>query len=339
MATSNSPVHLVLSDEPFLLQRAEAELLRGIPQPGPSSLNTLVLDAAEAGTEVIGFLQTMAMLGGPRVAVIRRFEGARVDFLDALLNYLENPNPRAFLFMFGAKLPPPAPDRGGEGEAGEGTGKNRDRGKVISNKLSATGGFSRLDKRGEPPLEIIRKTAKAEGCSIRPEAASYLLSLIGDDLGMLVEETRKVALWMGGQGEIGLEAIQEVCAPVAELEGFELMLAIAQRNRGRALELTHRLFEQAGGDNAAHPLLGLLAWKMRQVLEVQQHFIRKTAVPPALERTRRELEPLRAALVARPLSAARIMRLLSEATRKFHRTTAGARPVFEMLVLELTTEV
>lgn len=320
------PIHILIGEEQLLVREAEDRLTREALGGAPTGFNFTAGSAGEGQPgELIGLARTQAMLSRRRVVVIRDLERADAELIEALLQYAEHPNPSTTLLLTGLKLPPPA---GG-----------KDRGRVLANQVKKIGEVRKFEAQDANPLRFVAEEARRQGCVISPAAAELLVALTGADLLRLRQEVAKLSAWVGGSGEINGADVDQLCALVTEARIWDLTDAIAARDVDAALGVLQRVFDEEGGDGAAHRLLAQVAWKVRQLLELQSWMRAspRPASPPASwarenPQRRRRIEEL---LTRRPMDPVRVMASLARTNQRFHRSGPSSQHVFESLVLEL----
>ena len=101
-----------------------------------------------------------------------------------------------------------------------------------------------LDRRGSADLQkLIRSGAQKRGCSITPQTAGYLVSLVGNDLTLLLKELEKLCAYKG-TGEITPQDVDAVAVRTVEAVVFDLSKAMFAADAARALSILAQLFRQ-----------------------------------------------------------------------------------------------
>jgi DNA polymerase-3 subunit delta len=109
--------------------------------------------------------------------------------------------------------------------------------------------------------------AKVQGVQFGEEALPVLLAKVGSNSRLLVEEVRKLASYVGGDGATIKEAdVADLVANTAEGDFFEAAEAFFSGNLQWTLEALHRHFF-AGGD--ARPVLSSLQNRNRLLIQVK----------------------------------------------------------------------
>ena len=116
-----------------------------------------------------------------------------------------------------------------------------------------------------PPLQRwIAARAKDEGANITAPAAEALASFAGGDLRTLANEIKKLATYAGPGRTIDAPDVHLLVHQAHEANVFELVDALAQGNRSRALSALHVLFEQG---ERPERILGMVARQVRLLLQ------------------------------------------------------------------------
>jgi DNA polymerase-3 subunit delta len=322
---SELPCVMVLGDATLRVKEMEEALVDAAFHGASPGFNLSTWHAAEGAEGALEDARTVPMMGRRRVVLIRGFEKAPVALLDALMAYVENPNPSTLLLITGPKGPPAA---GG-----------KDRGKRLENQVAKIGHVARHKAKEQNATAYAIERAAIGGCELDPRTADFLVALVGKDLSHLRNEVDKLTIHVGGTGVVDQGTVERVCSLVAEAEVWDLTDAIITCNPDRGLAVAHRMLEDAGsGDGVSHRLLALITWQVRQLLDLQGAMRTGEGTPPSWRRVpSRKLRAAERLLRERPLHPAHIFEALAEANRDFNRSRAGDRRVFEALVMSLTT--
>ncbi|HZC05213.1 MAG TPA: DNA polymerase III subunit delta [Ktedonobacterales bacterium] len=150
---------------------------------------------------------------------------------------------------------------------------------VVAGKLEASAtpllkaaeqhGQSRIfnTPRGPQLDQWVARRAQASGASITPDAVKLLIELVGlDSLRALVSEIEKLCIYVGRDGQIGVQQVRALTSSLSESSIFDLTDALARRDHGRAIVLLHELL--ASGV-AALAIVGLTAAQTRALIQVK----------------------------------------------------------------------
>ncbi|MBQ8164378.1 MAG: DNA polymerase III subunit delta [Clostridia bacterium] len=91
--------------------------------------------------------------------------------------------------------------------------------------------------------KILARHADKLGCRITRDAVSLLVAGIGDDLLRLIEETNKLALYVGEGGEIDEASVREVCALSVSATVFNLTDSLADNDREKTYKFLQTLLD------------------------------------------------------------------------------------------------
>ena len=134
---------------------------------------------------------------------------------------------------------------------------------------------------GNDLLTWVQHEAKANGANITSQTAQTLVSTAGDNLLSLSTEIGKMATYLGGEGDITADVIEELVARTPEMDVFRLTDAYIAGNISRTVSIYHDLLR-----NGEEPIMltSLIAGQIRLMIHVQslrrkgyqQHQIAKT---------------------------------------------------------------
>jgi DNA polymerase-3 subunit delta len=235
-AENPEPVYLLMTDQAYLrdrvLQFCESRL-----DESARTFDWSVFDLAEEGVsgEVVSAqARTLPWMSLRRWIYVRHADAAP----EGLKTYLESPSDRAVVVLEVAKAVRGWP------------------------KLPTI----ELDGRGKGEAWLRRK-AKQEGFEMSRDAADLLVQLLGEDFQRLDAELEKLILWAWKSKQIGVDAVLALTAEAREHDVFELVGAMAGRNKEDALLLLHRLIE---GGMQAPSILGVLYWSIKRLLVLRE---------------------------------------------------------------------
>lgn len=97
--------------------------------------------------------------------------------------------------------------------------------------------------------------AQRLGCRLDPAAARALVDRMGASPVRLANELRRLALWAGDGGEVGLDDLEEMVADTSEAAVWSLSDALLEGNGAAALRIGEQLLEQ--GENVTGLIYGL----------------------------------------------------------------------------------
>lgn len=139
-------------------------------------------------------------------------------------------------------------------------------------KMKELKGVTFLEKNKPSDLEqrkIFQQKMKTESIVVEPRAEMLFLSRTRGNSAKFFSELEKIITYKNGGGKVMENEIEMLLEPVLEDTAFLAMDALASGDRARALILI-RLAHLWKKD--ALPLLGLCAWKVRQLIILRQAF-------------------------------------------------------------------
>ncbi len=315
---------LVTGDASVLVDRAVHQLTAwGKARCGPPSFNfSTVYGSDPNAVGALASARTLPMMAPLRVVVLRELDQADDATLAAIAAYLEDPSPSTLFVACGAGFPKVR--KGGSNWSAK-----------IAPLIKKSGVHLKFGAEDVQPATFIREHASTLGKELSRADAELLVALVGRDLGPLVRELEKVALYVGDSPRIDADAIHAACSLLAEAEVWSLTAAIASRDAGAAWLSLQRLLD--GGD-APHRLLGLVVWQLRQALQVIE-----LARAGRSEREIRELvKGVRGEALSKILAnaqstagSAALLESVARCNRAMNSHRAGDRHVFEAFVLEI----
>ena len=250
------PVYLVMGDERVLADRAVKAIRAAALEGAIADFNEDTLTAGEAHVDKAIAAARMAPMMAPRrfvlVRSIERWE-ARDEApssaeapLDRLSSYAEAPLDSACVVLSATKL----------------DGRRR----LVT--VAKKGGFLvSCESLDDGALaRFVETEVAARGCTIRPEVARLLAQIAGPELGYVLDAVERLTLYVGAHGAVDEDAVSEVVVRVRETSVFALVEAVGRRDRGKALAALAEVYDPR---DRGLPLLGLLAWSVRQLVKFE----------------------------------------------------------------------
>jgi DNA polymerase-3 subunit delta len=213
---------------------------------------------------IVEAAQTMPAFAKRRLVVVNHAEKIDGENADALIGYVENPNPYAVLLLIADRF---------------------DARTRLYKALKKSGVALRFDK---PKLSemphIVRQRAERIGVSIEGAAIRALVDAVGADATAAWQALELLALYVGPNSgkAIALSDVEAVVTATKEESIFALVDAIGSGNRAAVLEGLHQMLASAH----EHPL--------RVLAMVARHYRNLTKVRAALDRgaSRAEIQSL-----------------------------------------------
>jgi DNA polymerase-3 subunit delta len=236
-------IYLFHGPDAFSIREAVQRQLRAALPAETADLNltripgdALTLDALRFACEALPFLadrRAVVVEGGfsrlgSRRPRERKTDGAEREsgLLGDLAGYLPKVPPNTLLIF----VEPDAPPRSGP------LASALDQAKVKQQHFPVLA--------GAPLTRWIKERAKTAGAAISDRAAQLLATYVGGDLQTLANEIAKLAAYAGPGREIDAAEVQLLVSQAAEANIFQLVDAIGQRNRSRALASLHLLLQE-----------------------------------------------------------------------------------------------
>ena len=227
LAEKIEPIYTFVGDQSFLTElMVEAIKEKVLPSGGFADMNFDNYYVSEKGalSRALDTARQLPMMAKQRMVVIRECEkiksGAETDML---VRYLEAPNEFCVLVTCFSKL----------------NKSTKPWKRSNSNGLAIA--FGRLYDRDMPPY--VKKLAEKQGKKISPDAVSYMVRVVGPNLGQIASELEKAAIYVGEGDTINAADIEAVLASVKAESVFDLTDAVGGRNQSRALFLIKQIVD------------------------------------------------------------------------------------------------
>jgi DNA polymerase-3 subunit delta len=256
-----APLYLLEGEEAYLREQALRKLIAKAVDETVRDFNVTALSVAQGNLdEALALARQYPMSSSHRVVVVTGFEALSDERqLELLKDYLRDPVPTTALVFISAGM------------------DNRRNIATMLRKTCQVVTFDPLDDREAAPRWLTDYVSRA-GCFIEQSAAAYLIGMVGTDLRRLASEADKLVNYIGGQGRIGREEIDELVRYTREHSNFELTDAIIDGNRKRALELLEHIYASASENPQTQSLmiLGAIASQYRKLMMAKE-LIRQNA--------------------------------------------------------------
>lgn len=273
------PVYAIVGEERWFRERVVRALREAALGGGIPDFNEDKLTAGDATVEkVLGAVRTVPMMSPKRFVIVRQVDrweekesaGDSGFPTDPLAEYAKNPVPSTCLVLVADKL------------------DGRRKLASVAKKGGMVVDCAPIEKRALAGW--ITDVAKAKGHRISHETAELLGELVGQDLSSLDDAVERLSLFVGKDAPIDEHALSECIHRVRADDSWALVDAVGQRNLARALSVLADAYDPR---DRGLPLLGALAWSVRQLAKFQA----------ALEGGAREDEAAKRAGVFQPFRA------------------------------------
>jgi DNA polymerase-3 subunit delta len=249
------PVYLVSGEERLLRDEVVGALRDASLEGGVAAFNEDRFTAGEVDVEkVIAAARTVPMMARRRFVLVRGAERwdakeAETSPFDRLAEYAAAPVDSTCVVIAASKI------------------DGRRRLALAARKQGFLVACEPLDDRVLPRWIIDRFAAK--GHAIERELAELLAALAGPGLSAVDDAVERLSLYVGPGAPIDQEAIAASVARVRTDDTWALVDAVGARDLGRALRTLADAYDPR---ERGLPLLGALAWSMRQLARYQAAF-------------------------------------------------------------------
>jgi len=244
-----------------LRDQALKKLLGAAVDESVRDFNFAAISVAQGNLDdALAMARQFPMISARRMVVVTGFEAISDDKqLEALKDYLRAPAETTALVFVSDAL------------------DNRRNIATMLRKTCEVVSFDPMDEREAAP-QWIRDYVKRADRFIEPQAAAYLIGMVGVDLRLLSNELDKLINYAGGKGQagqtgrIGKPEIDEMVLNSREHSNFELTDAILDGDRRRALNLLDRIYANASesAQSLSLMILGAIASNYRKALAAKE---------------------------------------------------------------------
>ncbi len=242
---SIDPVYYLFGAERLLIDRLFAEILRQVVDGKRNDLDCSMQTAgSQPLVQTLDLARTYPMMRPKRLAVLREAEKLKADDWAALARYLEDPPDTTCLVLIGQKKPDSRSKAGGS----------------VARLLKKNGWlheFAELKNR-QQILPFLNAELKIQRKKMDARAQSVLLDLIGNDLTTIVGAIERLALYVGDEEIIGLDAVEKMVAQTRIEDIWDYQDALATRNFRKAFSALMRLEESRQKTDEYLLLLGTI---------------------------------------------------------------------------------
>ncbi len=250
-----APLYLFEGAERYLRDQELKKLLEVAVDAAARDFNFARISVAQGNLDdALAMARQFPMISARRIVVVTGFEAISDDKqLDALKDYLRAPSETTALVFVSDAM------------------DNRRNIATMLRKACEVVSFDPLDEREAAPQWIRDYVARADRF-IEPQAAAYLVGMVGVNLTRLSAELDKLINYVGEKGRIGKPEIDELVLNSRERSNFELTDAILDGDRRRALNLLDRIYANASErpETLSLMILGAIASNYRKMLAAKE---------------------------------------------------------------------
>jgi DNA polymerase-3 subunit delta len=317
------PVYLVAGEERLLRDEVVSELRAAALGGGIAAFNEDKFTAGETDIEVIlSAARTVPMMAPRRFVLLRgaerwdTAEGETSPF-DRLAEYAAAPVDSSCLVVVATKL------------------DGRRKLALLARKRGFLVSCDALDSRALPAW--IAERLAARGHAIDRDVAELLAALAGPQLSSLDDAVERLSLYVGPGAVVDEAAVGACVARVGTANTWALVDAVGARDLGRALRTLADAYDPR---DHGLPLLGALAWSIRQLARYQAA-VESGASADDAARQAGVFQPYRArelatkARAVRPKEVERWMLVLAETDLALKSSRRSADAILEEMLTRL----
>ena len=247
------PVYFVAGEERLLRDEVVRELRAAALGGGVAAFNEDKFTAGEVDVEnVVSAARTVPMMAPKRFVIVRSAErwdtaeATAASPFDRIAEYAAAPVDSTCLVVVGSKI------------------DGRRKLAIAARKQGYLVACEPLDARSLPVWIVERFRSK--GHAVDRDVAELLAALAGPDLSSVDDAIERLSLYVGEGAPVGEEAIGACVARVRTADTWALVDAVGARDLGRALRTLADAYDPR---ERGLPLLGALAWSIRQLARYQ----------------------------------------------------------------------
>jgi DNA polymerase-3 subunit delta len=272
------PVWLVVGEERILRDQVIAAITKAALAGGLPDFNHDKFTAGESDVDkVLGATRTVPMMAKKRVVYVRGLErwdtnaaasdgddgpsSKALPPLDRLAEYAKAPIDSTTLILVAQKI------------------DGRRKLVALAKKQGFVVDCAQVDGRQLPGW--IRARAKLKGHTLAPEVCDLIAEIAGPDLSYLDDVLERLSLYVGKEGPITEEAVGVNVTRVRLADTWSLVDAASTRDLGRVLALLADVYDPR---DRGLPLVGAIAWSLRQLLKLQSALEQGAGIDDAARR-------------------------------------------------------
>jgi DNA polymerase III delta subunit len=229
---SLKPVYLITgSDRPKVETAAHRLRARFLDEA------TEIVTALEAtGADAVNLCNAGSLFGDARLVLVNEVDGRRkeegrpptggwkAEDVEAVASYLQAPAPDTVLALVGLEVKKDA---------------------ALAKACAKAGDLLVYDVPKRKHVAWVADRFRQAGVKAEPDACALLIEYVGEeDLHGLANEIDKIATWAQGE-PIGVNEVELLVSPVADVPSFALTDAWAGRQAGQLLEISEKMLERS----------------------------------------------------------------------------------------------
>jgi DNA polymerase III subunit delta len=253
------PIWLLVGEERLLRDQAQAAIVNAALAGGLAELNTDKFTAGEVDADrVLAATRTVPMMAKKRVVLVRGLErwdasaevasgeGKALPPLDRFAEYAKSPIDTTCLVLVAQKL------------------DGRRKLVAAAKKLGFLVDCAAVDAQKLPGW--IRARATAKGHDIEGDVSELIAEIAGPELSTLDDVLERLSLYVGEGAPITEEAVAVCVTRVRLADTWKLVDAASTKDLGTVLRLFSDVYDPR---DRGLPLVGALAWSLRQLLKLE----------------------------------------------------------------------
>ncbi len=238
-----SAVYIFAGDQTFLMDQALEKLKKKV-LGGSADFNfSLFHGDSSPSNEIINCAKTYPMLSTMRMVVVKNADKLPANEILSLESYLLSPTPSTCLVLI----------------------LQEEKKLSLQNKKNVVLVRFVLDTKDLG--KTIKEEARKHGYEITKDAADMLVSLVGDNLLTINAELQKLAISAGTRKQIESQDVQQLTEKVQFEDVFQLINAISEKNKKKALKL---LLELESKNEDPLSILNKISWRFRLIWRAKE---------------------------------------------------------------------
>lgn len=242
------PIYFLYGEEPYFIDKLSDFIAGAVLSEAERDFNQMVLYGKDVSIDdIVGNAKRYPMMSERQVVIVKEAQHLSRT-LEQFLPYVENPQPTTVLVVCYKY-------------------KTLDKRTKLYKALQRQGELLESKKLYEDKVpEWLRKNLQAEGHAITHKAAMLLVEYLGNDLGRIENELKKLKMFVPAHTEITPNHIEEHIGISKDYNNFELKKAIGERNVLKATKII-TYFAQNPKDNPFVLTVTLLHMFFSQLLQ------------------------------------------------------------------------
>ncbi len=238
-----SPVYIFTGDQTYLMDETILELKKIILGDSAEFNFSIFYGDSTSAKEIVITAKTFPMLSRMRLVIVKNADRLPESELRSIDSYISSPSPSTCLILI----------------------VEEEKDLTLQNTKSVVYVKFALDT--NEISEQIKIEASRLGCEITNEATETLISLVGDNLQDIHRELEKLTLFVGNRNKISTEDVERVTEKEQFEDVFQLINAIAEKNKKKALNALLDL-ESTKGEPLV--ILSKISWRFRLIWRAKE---------------------------------------------------------------------